>query len=160
MFIEKRLKLVTLVFENCEMLTIPARYIRYLDLDGITKDGYGVNLSLHNKDKCIGWYEEFKNVDSFIIDIDKTFLDTQFISFFGKTDCTKYERLTKWKDITQVLIENTKYNYISKFKIPAGTESYHYFVSWYMDGDDSEFENNWQKIESIDNNVRISIERV
>ena len=163
MFKEKRLKQVTLVFENCEIVTIPAKYIKWRNLDGITKDGYGINLDCIYKDKCIGWYEEFKNVGSFIIDIDKAFLDTSFTGSFGKTEHTKYDRLIEWKDITQVLIENKKYRYISKFKIPVGTESYHYYVPWCMEDDDntnSEFENSWQKIESIDNNIRISIEHV
>ena len=106
---EKRLKQVTLVFENCEIMTIPAKYIKWLNLDGITKDGYGINLGCLYKDKCIGWYEEFKNVGSFIIDIDKTFLDTSYTSLIGKTEHTKYDRLIEWKDITQVLIENKKY---------------------------------------------------
>ena len=37
--------------EKYEIMTIPAKYVKYLELEGITKDGYGINLGCLYKDK-------------------------------------------------------------------------------------------------------------
>ena len=110
-----KLKYIELILENCEVIKVPGKYVKHILVDGIKKDGYGYNLNFSD-----GWYSESNNTDKVEIEIDKNYLDNPFISFEGiKTDVSIYERLIRWKDITQIEIVNEEFGYkwfINPFK--------------------------------------------
>lgn len=119
------LKYVRLVYENCDTLTIPGKYIRNIFIGNITKTGHGANLWYGSgfKGNChSGWYSEDVATDEVIIDIVKDFLDGDH-SEFGikeKETFSRYDRLIRWNDITHIDIVNKEYKYkwvINPFKL-------------------------------------------
>lgn len=181
--IDKNLKSVTLVFENCEALHIPGKVVKHIYVGDIHKTGSGANLcfDVGKHDYSDGWYDENYKTDDFDICIDKEFLDKPYNSFMSKNELTNFERLKRWPDITHVKVVNKvkgiKWLKFFKKRLrlvwPKRDEEFYYTTAWYfptasatfIDSDGKERNvrdaNKWQKMNFFekDNLVEIHIEK-
>lgn len=111
------LKEVELIFENCEVLTIPGKYVTDLEIGNITKRGHGANLWMKvARGKCNdGWYYETCSAESVGIGIDKEFMNGHNCTLGGDKPFMEYtnlERVKKWADITHIKITNKERGYL------------------------------------------------
>ena len=90
---------ITLVFENVEAVEIGASYVKRLVLDGVTE-----NVSSTLNDKKEMEIQTYKNVSRVYLVIDKE-ADKYYDNYGVKSDITIFERIQRYSDITNIILE-------------------------------------------------------
>ena len=123
-----KLKNITLVFENCDSITIDGKYVGEFIVDDI-----------HTSIKRIACnaIERIDSVDTFAIEIHKDANKERFQ--FDQTDYKDFkqmtfDRLSAYNDITSIQI-NLIENYVEEEQVPR-QEHYDYYVKWTGKSDD------------------------
>lgn len=131
-----KIKELNLVFENCEVASIPVEYINYLTIRVQEKV-----LTLHNylESNTISEYETCK----ILIELDLKYLKSSY-SFMGD-----------YKNDRENLLERIKYNDITQIEIVEENKSKTFYVVW-EDGE-TEFDNKLQKYFEYDNALIVDI---
>lgn len=122
-----RIKEIELVFENCEVITIPGKYIGRFYVGNIRKSLSRIAVN------STRMYETAKKI---VIEIHKD-AETQNRPFGTEDDDSTFDRILKWNDITSIEITlEDAYNKENK------EEHYVFYTDWIGD---SEYENEGQK---------------
>ena len=122
-----RIKEIELVFENCEVITIPGKYIGRFYVGNICKSLSRIAVN------STRMYETAKKI---VIEIHKD-AETQNRQFGTEGDDSTFDRILKWNDITSIEITlEDAYNKENK------EEHYVFCTDWIGD---SEYENKGQK---------------
>lgn len=131
-----KIKELNLVFENCEVASIPVEYINYLTIRVQEKV-----LTLHNylESNTISEYETCK----ILIELDLKYLKSTH-SFMGD-----------YENNRESLLERIKYNDITQIEIVEENKSKTFYVVW-EDGE-TEFDNKLQKYFEYDNALMVDI---
>lgn len=122
-----RIKEIELIFENCEVITIPGKYIGRFYVGNIRKSLSRIAVN------STRMYETAKKI---VIEIHKD-AETQNRPFGTEGDDSTFDRILKWNDITSIEITlEDAYNKENK------EEHYVFYTDWIGD---SEYENEGQK---------------
>ena len=118
-----RLKTVTFVLENCEMITMDGKYIGDFLVDDIHSNITRIACNAIEKTDI---------ADTVAIEIHKN-ADANRDTFDEDSGTTTFKRLMRWDDVTQIEFELEE-QYAEGNQIPC-VEHYHYFVNWTGDDD-------------------------